>query len=56
MSNTGRYKTKEMKCLSCNKWIESKDLENHVEEKGHLENVEKKVNFMMQRTIKNGRI
>jgi hypothetical protein len=36
----------EMKCLSCDKVIKSKNLKRHFKGKLHLKNVEKKVNFM----------
>jgi len=42
MDKKGKYWAGEMTCLSCNKWTKAKDLQNHVEEKVHLENVEKK--------------
>jgi hypothetical protein len=42
----------ELKCLSCDKIIKSKNLKKHSETKTHLKNVNKKVSVFMTR-IKN---
>lgn len=41
----------EMKCLSCDKVIKTKNLKRHSEGKLHLKNVKKKVNFMKRNLL-----
>jgi hypothetical protein len=41
----------EMKCLSCDKVIKSRNLKRHSKAKLHLKNVDKKVNAMKRNIV-----
>ena len=50
-----KLNTGQMKCLSCDNTIKSKDLKKHSESKTHVVNVNKKVDVMKQHSRKGNR-